>query len=76
MRTYKLLIPILLGMFACVSMQAQVMPLQHPWQGKRVALLGDSISDPNGTSYWGHKLYYSYLEEWLGMSSHSRPETA
>ena len=67
MRMYKFLIPILLGMCACVSLQAQVMPLQHPWQGKRVALLGDSISDPNGPKYWGHPIYYSYLEEWLGM---------
>ena len=67
MRMYKFLIPLLLGMCACVSLQAQVMPLQHPWQGKRVALLGDSISDPNGPKYWGHPIYYSYLEEWLGM---------
>lgn len=67
MRMYKLLIPILLGMCASASLQAQVMPLQHPWQGKRVALLGDSISDPNGPKYWGHPLYFSYLEEWLGM---------
>ena len=67
MRMNKLLIPILLGMCACVSLQAQKMPLQHPWKGKRVALLGDSISDPNGPKYWGHPIYYSYLEEWLGM---------
>ena len=67
MRRYQFLIPILLGICACVSLQAQVMPLQHPWQGKRVALLGDSISDPNGPKYWGHPIYYSYLEEWLGM---------
>ena len=67
MRMYKTLIPILLGMCACVVLQAQEMPLQHPWQGKRVALLGDSISDPNGPKYWGHPIYYSYLEEWLGM---------
>ena len=67
MRTYKLLILILMGMFTCVSMQAQERQLQHPWKGKRVALLGDSISDPNGPKYWGHPLYFSYLEEWLGM---------
>ena len=67
MRTYKLLILILMGMFICVSMQAQERQLQHPWKGKRVALLGDSISDPNGPKYWGHPLYFSYLEEWLGM---------
>jgi len=38
----------------------------HPWAGKRVAYLGDSITDPrnNGsrTKYWG------YLEQWLGIT--------
>ena len=30
---------------------------QHPWQGKRVAYLGDSITDPRNSGakkkYWG-----------------------
>lgn len=63
----KHLSTILCGLLFSIALQAQVMPLQHPWKGKRVALLGDSISDPNGPRYWGHQLYYSYLEEWLGM---------
>lgn len=37
----------------------------HPWYGKRVAVLGDSISDPRhvGTT----KCYWEYLAEWLSI---------
>lgn len=38
----------------------------HPWQGKRVAYFGDSITDPNNkassTKYWG------WLRKWLGIT--------
>lgn len=37
----------------------------HPWQGKRVAYLGDSVTDPRNkaatTKYWG------LLSQWLGI---------
>lgn len=39
----------------------------HPWQGKRVGYIGDSITDPrNG----GGKIkkYWQFLQEWLGMT--------
>ena len=58
---------LILFLLSCLFLQGQEVQFQHPWQGKRVALLGDSISDPNGPRYWGHRLYYSYLEDWLGM---------
>lgn len=63
----KWLIPMLWGLLTCAFMQAQEVQLQHPWKGKRVALLGDSISDPGGPRYWGHQLYFSYLEDWLQL---------
>ena len=63
----KWLIPMLWGLLSCAFMQAQEVQLRHPWQGKRVALLGDSISDPGGPRYWGHQLYFSYLEDWLQL---------
>lgn len=50
-----------------VSKEASVNTLTHPWQGKRVALLGDSISDPMMTRQLGRKQYWSYLEDWLGL---------
>ncbi len=40
--------------------------IAHPWQGKKVAYFGDSITDPNHRStpvkYWG------FLQEWLGIT--------
>lgn len=40
--------------------------LKHPWQGRRVAYFGDSITDPNNN---GSKLkYWSYLQQWLGIT--------
>ena len=32
-----------------------------------MALLGDSISDPNIITYFQQKPYWAYLEDWLGM---------
>ncbi len=41
--------------------------VQHPWSGKRVGYLGDSITDPNNG---GGKIkkYWSFLQEWLGIT--------
>ena len=40
--------------------------IQHPWQGKRVAYFGDSITDPRNSGsnikYWG------FLHEWLDIT--------
>ena len=45
-----------------------VLTSSHPWENKRVAYLGDSITDPRSlpddTHYWG------YLQEWLGTESY------
>ena len=41
--------------------------IQHPWQGKKVGYIGDSITDPrNG----GGKIkkYCEFLQEWLGIT--------
>lgn len=41
--------------------------LRHPWQGKRVAYLGDSMTDPNcyGIEI---KKFWSFLQEWLDIT--------
>ncbi|MDP4277693.1 MAG: SGNH/GDSL hydrolase family protein [Bacteroidota bacterium] len=41
--------------------------IQHPWAGKRVAYLGDSMTDPN---CYGNEIrkYWSFLQEWLCMT--------
>ena len=40
----------------------------HPWQGKRVAYLGDSITDPRNKA--GKKKYWKWLQEWLNIEPH------
>lgn len=40
--------------------------IAHPWQGKRVAYLGDSITDPNNKA--SKKKYWGLLEDWLGIT--------
>lgn len=40
--------------------------LTHPWQGKRVAYLGDSITDPRNKA--SKKKYWGFLEDWLGIT--------
>jgi len=40
--------------------------LTHPWQGRRVAYLGDSITDPNHKA--AKKKYWTFLQEWLGIT--------
>lgn len=39
----------------------------HPWQGKRVAFFGDSITDPRlkGSQI---KKYWDFLKDWLGIT--------
>ena len=37
--------------------------IQHPWQGKRVAYFGDSITDPKNSG--SRKKYWGFLQDWL-----------
>ncbi len=37
----------------------------HPWSHKRVAYLGDSLTDPKNNG--SKKKYWGFLEEWLGI---------
>lgn len=39
---------------------------QHPWKGKKVGYIGDSISDPNCLPHV--KRYWSFLQDWLGIT--------
>ena len=44
--------------------EASAQMMVHPWQGKRVAYLGDSITDPRPQ---GESKYWAWLEQWLGI---------
>ena len=57
-RTTTLLLAVLL----VLGVPAQTM-LKHPWQGKRVAYLGDSITDPRNSG--AKKKYWGFLQDWL-----------
>ena len=48
---------------AFLSLQAQV---NHPWQGKKVGYIGDSITDPNCLA--DVRKYWSFLQEWLDIT--------
>ncbi|NLZ73985.1 MAG: SGNH/GDSL hydrolase family protein [Bacteroidales bacterium] len=39
----------------------------HPWYGKRIAYIGDSLTDPKNYSD-KIKKYWSFLEEWLNIT--------
>ena len=38
----------------------------HPWKGRKVAFLGDSITDPRNNG--SKKKYWNYLQEWLNIT--------
>ena len=40
--------------------------MNHPWQGKRVAYFGDSITDPRNSG--SKKKYWGFLQDWLGIT--------
>lgn len=41
--------------------------IQHPWYGKKVGYIGDSITDPNNNKD-EIKKYWEFLQEWLGIT--------
>ena len=50
-----------------------VMPqklFEHPWQGKRVAYFGDSITDPRNNG--SKKKYWGFLQDWLQIHGDQR----
>lgn len=60
----KTILPALLLLITC-SLSAQEY-IVHPWRGKRVAYLGDSITDPRNKA--ADEKYWSLLEEWLDIT--------
>ena len=64
MKTKKIiLVALLFGL--CTALHAQT--FTHPWSGKRVAFIGDSVSDPNLKKGENMKHYWDFLSEWLGI---------
>lgn len=68
-----LLCALALGLSSSTAMMARkvqkketVQTFAHPWQGKRVAYFGDSITDPNNKA--SQNKYWNLLQEWLGIT--------
>ncbi len=66
MKKIFLLLILLFSSFGMLC-QSQIV-FQHPWQGKRIGYIGDSITDPNRkpseTKWW------QFLQEWLDATSY------
>ena len=59
----RLMVVLLCAAFAIQALSQTV--FTHPWQGKRVAYFGDSITDPRNS---GSKIkYWGYLADWLDI---------
>lgn len=50
------------------TFRAPVCSIQHPWQGKRVGYIGDSITDPRNNSSDIKKKYWGFLQDWLSIT--------
>lgn len=61
-----ILVSFLLMLLACPSFAQKAMQVSHPWQGKRVAYFGDSITDPNNNG--SKEKYWGFLQDWLGIT--------
>lgn len=61
----KTITTILLSWILTSPILAQV-TFQHPWQGKRVAYFGDSVTDPKNKA--ADKKYWGYLNDWLQIT--------
>ena len=60
----------MVALAAIVLPCAAATPAPHPWNGKKVVYLGDSITDPTQFERHGHKVYWSYLQEMYGIEPH------
>ena len=58
----KRLLTILFVVLTAIPVLPQAL-IHHPWQGKRVAYFGDSITDPRNNG--SKKKYWGFLKDWL-----------
>lgn len=57
---------LLLSLFALTTTAQETFTFTHPWQGKKVAYFGDSITDPNNKA--SQQKYWYWLQQWLGIT--------
>ena len=65
----KKTILIIYGLLICVTAigkeKEKEYSFTHPWSGKRIAYIGDSVSDPEVKKGDNMKHYWDFLQEWL-----------
>ena len=65
----KKTILIIYGLLICVTAIGKEKEKEysfiHPWSGKRIAYIGDSVSDPEVKKGDNMKHYWDFLQEWL-----------
>lgn len=61
----RIILTALLGLMLAVPATAQSL-VAHPWQGRRVAYFGDSITDPRNKA--SKKKFWGFLQDWLDIT--------
>lgn len=52
------------------AVSASAAPESHPWSGKKVVYLGDSITDPSQLTRFKQGVYWKYLQDMYGIEPH------
>lgn len=55
------------SMATAVSLSALADIEKHPWNGKKVVYLGDSITDPSQITRHNHGVYWKYIQDIYGV---------
>ena len=61
---------LLLTIAATAAFGAVAATEPHPWSGKKVVYLGDSITDPSQIARHNHSTYWKYMQELYGIEPH------
>ena len=67
---YFTFLAIAVVMSAAMTFRAFADIEKHPWNGKKVVYLGDSITDPSQISRHNHGVYWKYIQDIYGVEPH------
>ena len=68
MHMNRTLLSLAIAVITALSAVAATEP--HPWSGKKVVYLGDSITDPLQSARHNHSTYWKYMQEFYGIEPH------
>ena len=69
MRNFLLLLLLSTTLMGCHSHHKRSIIVRHPWAGKKVGFIGDSMTDPD---CFGNETvkYWFFLQKWLKLKPH------